>query len=97
MERISRDESITISTTSVQVAPVRLTRRGVYITNTSLVAIGYIKKGDTAAVAGSGIPLQPKGTWFEVDSSDSATCWRGAIQVVGDAAGTISISEDMDV
>lgn len=96
MGRISRNESVTTAATSVQAAPARYNRVGIYITNNNATAI-TISKGDSAAVANQGIPLQPTTTWYEVDSGEGYRCWRGAIQVIGGGAGTIAVSEDMEL
>lgn len=96
MGTISRQDSITTSTTSTIVAPTRYNRKGFYITNTSAAAVVTITKGDVAAVQNSGVVLQPKGSFFEVDGAEFK-CWRGAIQVISDVAGSVAIQEDIEV
>jgi hypothetical protein len=96
VSRISRNELLTTAATSVQVAPARQNRVGIYITNVTGDAV-TISKGETAAVLNNGIVLQPTTTWYEVDSGEGYRCWRGAIQVIGIGAGSVSISEDMEI
>jgi len=100
MSRISRDEPIAIDTNSVQAAPERPKRVGWMITNNSVAATAYIRKGDTPASSTApivGLPLKAGGVMFDFDSGEGYRCWRGAIQVAGSAAGSIQIQEDMEV
>lgn len=92
--KISRNEAVTTSTSSVQVAPARFNRVAIYLTNMDTLPI-TIFKGDTPAILNSGIILQPTCSWFEVDNGEGFRCWRGAIQVIGSQAGSVAISEDM--
>lgn len=96
MGRISRNESVTTAATSVQAAPARYNRVGIYITNTSAAAI-TLNKGDAAAVLNTGIILQPTMSWYEVDNGEGFRCWRGAIQLIGAGAGSAALQEDMEV
>ena len=96
MGKISRDDTISTSATSVQVSPARLNRVAVYITTLDTAAI-TITKGETPAIMNAGIILQPTMSWYEVDNGDGFRCWRGPIQVIGTQAGNISISEDMEI
>lgn len=91
-----RNTNLNVSGTSTEVMATRygdLRRTQFLITNTSAAAVVTITKGDvTAATSGSGIVLQPLGTYFE--SSDSGfVCWQGAIQAVSTVAGTIGLTE----
>ena len=66
------------------------------ITNTSAAAVVTIIKSDVPAVAaGSGIVLQPNGTYFE-STNDKFTCWQGAVQAVSNVAGTVGITESFE-
>lgn len=98
MAQSSSQSSVTISATSVEAVPVRagiLKRTQLIVTNTSAAAVATITKGNVVAVSGVGIQLQPNGTY--VESTDGGyTCWQGPVQVVGTAAGTISVVESFD-
>jgi hypothetical protein len=91
--------TFTIGATSVEVAKNHtgiLKRTQLIITNTSAAAIATIVKGDVAAVANAGVVLQPNGVY--VESTDGGyTCWQGAVQVVGSAAGSVAVVESWDV
>jgi len=92
----TRNDSISVSTTSLQVANDRYGKRTMLsITNTSAAAVITIAKGEVVAVAGAGIRLQPNNVYTE--SNDSGfRCWQGPIQIVADAAGTIGIVETFE-
>lgn len=100
MQQISPSDVKTISTSSSQIIdPLNGTsfkRTQVIFINTSASAIITLNKGDSPAIAGSGIILQPNGSYSE--SSDSAfKCWQGAWQAIGNGAGTLSIVEQKEM
>lgn len=72
--------------------PLKARRTQLIITNTSAAAVVTVAVGTVPAVANQGIVLQPKQSYLE--SSDSGfECWQGAVQVIGDVAGSIAIVE----
>jgi len=96
MQTINRDTTITVGTSSVEIAPLRSSRVVIYITNTSTTAQKItIRKGETAGISGEGLSLNPGDSWYESDGANFR-CWRGPIQAISDGAdGTLAISEEM--
>jgi hypothetical protein len=98
MAQNTRNESITIGATSVQVAPTvnkSVKRSQLIITNTSAAAVATVVKGDLVAVSGVGIILQPNGVYIEA-TDGGYTCYQGPIQCVGNGAGTVVIVETFE-
>jgi hypothetical protein len=96
---LASNQSVTTGATSVQAVPSRsgnLRRTQIIITNTSAAAIVTIAKGDSAAVSSVGIRLNPGGIYGEADDGGYG-CWQGAIQVISDVAGTVSVTEQFVV
>lgn len=94
-QQYSKSATAAVSATSVQVIPAvtgELARTQLIITNTSAAAVVTISKGDVAAVAGSGIVLQPKSTYVEA-TDGGYQCWQGAVSCVADAVGSIAVVE----
>jgi len=90
------NNTLNVGTSSVEALSLYNRKRTVFaLTNTGATVL-TIAKGDVAAVAGSGIILQPSASMIE--STDSGfTCWQGAIQVIGNGAGgTLAISETFE-
>jgi hypothetical protein len=91
----SAHKSETITTASKQILPRiigGLTRTQLIITNTSTTATATITKGETIAVAGQGVVLQPNQSYIEA-TDGGYICFQGEVQAVGSANGTLSITE----
>jgi hypothetical protein len=95
MIQSSSNRSVTTSGTSTQ-AVTEVTggmkRTQLIITNTSAAAVVTIAKGDTVAVAGVGIRLQPNSAYVEA-TDGGYVCWQGNVQVVSDVAGSVAVVE----
>ena len=96
---ITRNESVAVSTTSLQLASNmngKGGRRNIIIRNTSPNAIDIITitRGRNVAVAGAGIVLNQGEIWY--DSTDlNSVCWQYEIQgICATINGTVSISEE---
>lgn len=89
-----RNSTITTGASSVQVLDENIHRIAYSIT--ALTSAASVCKGVAAAVANTGIVLQPNSTLTESDT-ENFMCWRGAIQVIAAAAGTVAISEVIDM
>lgn len=85
--------SKTVSTSSDELVPPRHNRKAIYVTNTG-TSVVTISKGIATAVAGAGIVLQPTAVWYETDSQDFRA-WRGQINVVASAAGSVAVEETL--
>jgi len=83
---ISRNEKVTVGTSSVQIAPARK-RRVILIRNTSTgtqritVCMGFKE-----AVEDEGIVLEP-GELFSDSNSEGYECWQGVITAISDSSG----------
>jgi hypothetical protein len=95
MIAITRNESLITAATKIIAAQENMHRTAIYITCTSGNAITIVK-GNVLAAAGAGIVIQPNSTWFETNSEGFA-CWKGDVQVIGTGAGTIAVSETIEV
>lgn len=95
MEQQTRNESVVVGATSVQCCQKvtgKLRRVQLVIGNTSAAATVTLVLGPNPAVAGAGIRLSPGGQYLE--STDSGfQCWNYEVQVIADAAGTVSVVE----
>lgn len=94
---LPRNDLVSVGTSSVTAlqpcVAAGLRRTQMIITNSSAAAVVTIAKGDTAAIANKGIPLQPNGTYVEADDS-GFRCWQGPVQVIASAAGgQVSVTE----
>ena len=95
----TRNESLAVGTTSLEVADDLLGRSGgrisIFIRNVSLNAVDIITLtlGTPASVPGAGFVLKP-GDFF-LDSNDSGyKCWQGTIQgACVTANGVLAIAE----
>jgi len=86
--------SASVTTASSQIAgPVigDVRRVQIVITNISPTTV-TIAFGDDAAIANKGILLSQNQTYIESDDVAFRT-WQGAIQAIGSAASTLSVSE----
>lgn len=89
----TQNTTLSISTTSGTALQATNTHRVMMvITNISTTAVATVAPGETAAIANSGIVLQPGGSFIQADDGGSM-CWQGPVQVIGDASGTIAIVE----
>ena len=87
-------QSIALTTSSSQIlAPCvgDVRRVQIVITNLSPTTV-TIAFGDDAAIANQGIILSQNQTYIESDDVAFRT-WQGAVQGVGSAASTLSVSE----
>ncbi len=89
----SRNESVAVGVTSVEIAPAR-ERVLFYIKNTSAAAQTVtVVLGPVAAVAGAGIVLEP-GDFISDSDGDIYRAWRGPILAISSAAGaTLAVTE----
>jgi len=93
----ANEGSATISTSSILVLRADPKRTSFIITNTSGAGVAAtIHKGVDAAVANQGVVLQQNGIYGESDN-DGFRCWKGEIQVIGSAAGSVAFSETKEV
>jgi len=94
MAQTQSKNSASLTTSSSQIAgPVigEVRRVQLIITNISPTTV-TIAFGDDAAVANQGILLSQNQTYIESDDV-AFRCWQGAIQGIGSAASTLSVSE----
>jgi hypothetical protein len=94
MAQTQSKNSASVTTSSGQIAgPVigDVRRVQIVITNISPTTV-TIAFGDDAAVANQGILLSQNQTYIESDDVAFRT-WQGAIQAIGSAASTLSVSE----
>lgn len=85
----TRNTAFTLTGASVEVAIPRKHRISIFLTNTGTGNV-TIAKGDSAAVAGSGILLTPNSAYFEANDA-GFECWQGGVQVIG--TSTVAVSE----
>lgn len=78
-----------VTTSSLQVVGENPERRGLELQMQSTSGKIYLGLGKTA-VAGSGLMLTPSGSW---NGTISGTLWRGAVNAIGSAAGTLGVVE----
>lgn len=93
--QVTNNSLITIGATSATVLPERsgqMKRTQLIITANTVGVVVTIAKGDQPAVANYGIMLQPTGSFVEA-TDGGYICWQGAVQVIGSAAGTVSVVE----
>jgi len=64
------------------------------ITNISPTTV-TIAPGDDAAIANQGILLAQNQTYIESDDA-AFRCWQGAVQAIGSANSTLSVTERFD-
>lgn len=93
--QLTNNKTITTAATTIQIVTENLRRTAIYVTVTSGNAVTIVK-GSGSAVAGEGIVLQPNSTWYESDS-EGFNCWKGEIQAIGTGAGTVAVSETVEV
>lgn len=94
MAQTQSKNSASVTTASSQIAgPVigDVRRVQIVITNISPTTV-TIAFGDDAAIANQGILLSQNQTYIESDDVAFRT-WQGAIQAIGSAASTLSVSE----
>jgi len=94
MEQISRNESISIGTTAVEISPKRK-REMIYICNTSSAGqVVYVMFSEAEkASAGKGFVLQPTSTLLDCNS-EGYLCWQGTITAIASGAnGSVSVVE----
>jgi len=83
---ISRNEKVTVGTTSIQIAPARK-RKVILIRNTSSGTQKItICMGFKQAVEDEGIVLEP-GESITDSNSEGYECWQGIITAISDSAG----------
>lgn len=95
MQQASANISKNVSTTSSEImhrVGGKYRRTQMIISNTSAAAVITLRKGDDASVSGEGIQLLPNGTYAEA-TDGGYECWQGAVQAIGDIAGTLGIVE----
>jgi len=100
MQQSARNTSITVNDSSVNLCTSMVAsttkRVQVIIINTSSSQLITIAKQDNAAVLNEGIRLQPNGVYAEA-TDGGYTCWQGAIQAIGSAAGgSVSVVETFE-
>ena len=85
-EERSRNEQITVGTTSTEIAPARC-RSVIFIRNTSTGGqVITVCMGFEQAVANAGIVLEP-GEVFCDSNSEGYICWQGVITAISDTSG----------
>ena len=88
----------TTTTSSLQLLAARsgnLIRTQLIITNTHGTAVLTLFKGESGAVAGAGILLQPLQTYIEA-SDGGYNCWQGALQGVSNINGSYAGMESFE-
>jgi hypothetical protein len=99
IRQMTRNDLVSVSATTAVICKEVVgnkKRTQVIITaNTAGVTV-TISKGETAAVATYGLPLQSGSSYVEA-TDGGFTCWQGAIQAVASGAGNVSIVETFDV
>lgn len=92
-----RSDSANVSTTSAQILNLATQRRTSFvITNTSATAVVSLNFGEGAAVANTGVVLQPTQSYGQSDDS-AFSCYQGKIQAIASGSGTVAISEQHQV
>lgn len=93
MTQHSTQASDTISGTSKQILNDRFGKRTtMVVTNTSSSAVAWLALGVAPAVVGEGIKLLPN-AYFLDSNTTGYLCWNGAVQIVADDSGTVSLHE----
>lgn len=88
---------VTTTTSSSQALDLATKRRtSVVFTNTSATAVITLAPGEAAAIAGSGIVLQPTQAYGQSDDSAFST-YQGKWQVVSTSSGTLAVNEQHKV
>jgi len=95
MAQYSQDVTASLTSASSRILQIRTPARriGFTIRNTSAAAVVSLSKGNSGAVAGQGIVLNPNDAYSE-STNEGFFCWQGEVQAVTNGAGgSVSISE----
>jgi len=96
MVEATRNDSVSVGTTAVEIAPRRQDRKTIYIRNNSTAAqvITLVFSDAQNAVAGSGGMVLAAGDYIVDSNSAEYICWQGKISAVASAAsGSITVYE----
>lgn len=96
MAQLIRNSSASVSATSTEILPANVKRVAFSVIPLTTGVVVTLAKGSVVAVAGNGVVLTKNQPYFESDGQPFH-CWRGPVQAVSDASGTVAISEVIEV
>lgn len=97
---LSTPRAVAVSATALELSSTRLgkTRRKsiVIIPTTGAIVVTVVKADSVVGItAGVGIVLTANQSYAENDDAKS-DCWQGAIQVIANGAGSVSVTETFE-